>query len=118
MAKTNHTVSTVVEIKNYPASLIHRHKSDNGDEFNSLSFRWKDQWASCILPTEAVSQSTSRKGETIEGRMNISLGEPDQVRNVSIQMPDSSYKRTPMFNRSILSAITSQRESYLKSIAV
>ena len=68
MAKTNRTVSTVVEIKNYHSSLIHRHKSDNGDEFNSLSFRWKDQWASCILPDEAVSQSTTRKGKPIKGR--------------------------------------------------
>ncbi len=93
MAKTNQTTNSVVEIKNYPASLIHRHKSDNGDEFSSVSFRWKGQWASCILPSEAVSQSITRKGETIEGRMNISLEEPDQVRNVSIQMPYSSYKR-------------------------
>ena len=117
MAKTNRTTDATVEIRNYPTALIHKHKSEDG-EYASFSFRWKDKWASCFLPSGALSPSTNRKGKTIEGRMNISLGAPDQVRNISIQEPDSSYTRTPMFNRTILAEITSQRESYLKSIAI
>ena len=118
MAKANHTTNSVVEIRNYPASLIHKHKNEDGSEFESFSFLWNKNWASCVLPPGALTQSTTRKGEAIEGRMNISLGDPEQVRNVSIQKDDNTYQRTPMFNRSILSAISESRQDYLRSIAV
>lgn len=118
MAKTNHTTSSVVEIRNYPASLIHKHKNEDGSEFESFSFLWKKNWASCVVPSGALTQSTTRNGEAIEGRMNISLGDAEEVRTVSIQKDDNTYQRTPMFNRSILSAISESRQEYLRSIAV
>ena len=74
MAKTNHTTNSVVEIRNYPASLIHKHKNEDGSEFESFSFLWNKNWASCVLPPGALTQSTTRKGEAIEGRMNIEEG--------------------------------------------
>lgn len=123
MSKNNRTSSSKssdsIEIKNYPASLIHDHvSSDDGSAFKTLSFRFKDSWASLILPEGVVSQSVTRKGKNIEGRRNVLLGDPEQVRNVSVLQDDSTYQRTPMFNRTILSAITESREEYMRSIAV
>ena len=116
---TQSTSSDVIEIRNYPASLIHDHvSSDDGSVFQTLSFRFRNAWASLILPTGSVSQSVSRKGKTIEGRQNILLGDPEQVRNVSVFNDDKTIQRTPMFNRTILSAITESRQEYLRSIAV
>lgn len=117
MAKTIPS-SNPVEIRNYPRSLIHDHTSDDGSQFHTLSFRWNDAWASLILPDEAVTQSISRNGRKIDGRLNVSLGDSEQVRNVSVLQSDNSYKRTPMFNRTILSAITANKQEYLRSIAV
>ena len=123
MAKNNHTPSQassdVVVIRNYPASLIHEHvSSDDGSVFKTLSFRFKDAWASLILPEGSVSQSVTRNGKTIERRQNVLLGNPEQIRNVSVLKDDDTYQRTPMFNRSILSAISESRQEYLRSIAV
>ena len=123
MSKNNRTSSSKssdsIEIKNYPASLIHEHVSSaDGAVFKTLSFRFKDAWASLILPEESVSQSVTRKGKNIEGRRNILLGDPEQVRNVSVLQDDSTYQRTPMFNRTIMAAITKSREEYMRSIAV
>ena len=123
MAKNNHTPSPassdVVVIRNYPASLIHEHvSSDDGSVFKTLSFRFKDAWASLILPEGSVSQSVTRNGKTIERRQNVLLGNPEQIRNVSVLKDDDTYQRTPMFNRSILSAISESRQEYLRSIAV
>lgn len=111
--------SDVIEIRNYPASLIHDHvSSDDGSVFQTLSFRFKNAWASLILPEGSVSQSVTRKGKSIEGRQNVLLGDPEQIRNVSVLKDDDTYQRTPMFNRSILSAISESRQEYLRSIAV
>ena len=81
MAKNNHTPSPAssdaVVIRNSPASLIHEHvSSDDGSVFKTLSFRFRDAWASLILPEGSVSQSVSRKGKNIEGRQNVLLGHP------------------------------------------
>ena len=123
MSKNNRTSSPAssdsIEIRNYPASLIHEHvSSDDGSVFKTLSFRFKDAWASLILPEGSVSQSVTRNGKKIEDKRNVFLGVPDQVRNVSVLQDDNTYKRTPMFNRTILSAITESREEYMRSIAV
>lgn len=118
MSKAKTATNSVVEIKNYPASLIRNHKSEDGDEFSTLSFKWHDRWCSCILSAGAISQSTTRKGKSIDGRLNVTLGDPEQVRNISILEDDNTYKRKAMFNRSILSAITENRQEYLRSIAV
>ena len=123
MSKSNRSTqsasSDVIEIRNYPASLIHDHvSSEDGSVFKTLSFRFKDAWASLILPEGSVTQSVTRKGKTIEGRQNVMLGNPEQIRNVSILKDDDTYQRTPMFNRSILSAISENRQEYLRSIAV
>ena len=123
MSKNNRTSSAAssdsIEIRNYPASLIHEHvSSDDGSVFKTLSFRFKDAWDSLILPEGSVSQSVTRKGMNIEGRRNVLLGDPEQVRNVSVLQDDSTYQRTPMFNRTIMSAIKESREEYMRSIAV
>ena len=123
MSKSNRSTqsacSDVIEIRNYPASLIHDHvSSEDGSVFQTLSFRFKNAWASLILPEGSVSQSVTRNGKTIEGRQNVLLGNPEQIRNVSVLKDDDTYQRTPMFNRSILSAISESRQEYLRSIAV
>ena len=117
---SEHTDSAVLEIRNYPISLIHEHTSDeDGSVFYSLSFRWKDSWASLLIPKDAISQSIMRNGKPIEGRLNITLGDPEQIRNVSIMSDESNgeYERKPLYNRTILSAIRSSKESYLRAIA-
>ena len=114
------TDSAVLEIRNYPISLIHEHTSDgDGSVFYSLSFRWKDSWASLLIPKDAISQSIMRNGKPIEGRLNITLGDPEQIRNVSIMSDESNgeYERKPLYNRTILSAIRSSKESYLRALA-
>ncbi|WP_196812549.1 hypothetical protein [Butyrivibrio sp. XPD2002] len=83
-----------------------------------LSFRWKEAWASLILPEENVFQSITRKGEYIDGRLDVILGDPEEVRTVSVLQEDNTYKPTPMFNRTILSAINKSKQEYLRSIAV
>ena len=123
MSKSNRTTSPassdVVVIRNYPASLIHEHvSSDDGSVFRTLSFRFRNAWASLILPDGSVSQSVSRKGKNIEGRQNVLLGDPEQVRNVSLQENDGTYRRQPMFTKTILSSIMESRQEYLRSIAV
>ena len=123
MSKNNRTSSAAssdsIEIRNYPASLIHEHvSSDDGSVFKTLSFRFRDAWASLILPEGSVSQSVSRKGKNIDGRQNVLLGDPEQVRNVSILETDGTYRRQPMFAKTILSSITESRQEYLRSIAV
>lgn len=70
MAKNNHTPSPTssdaVVIRNYPATLIHEHiSSDDGSVFRTLSFRFRNAWASLILPDGSVTQSTSRKGNLV-----------------------------------------------------
>lgn len=123
MSKSNRSTqsefSNIVVIRNYPASLIHEHvSSDDGSVFKTLSFRFRDAWASLILPEGSVSQSVSRKGKNIDGRQNVLLGDPEQVRNVSILETDGTYRRQPMFAKTILSSITESRQEYLRSIAV
>lgn len=123
MSKSNRTTSPassdVVVIRNYPASLIHEHvSSDDGSVFRTLSFRFRNAWASLILPDGSVSQSVSRKGKNIDGRQNVLLGDPEQVRNVSLQETDGTYRRQPMFTKTILSSIMESRQEYLRSIAV
>ena len=123
MSKSNRSTqsefSNIVVIRNYPASLINEHvSSDDGSVFKTLSFRFRDAWASLILPEGSVSQSVSRKGKNIDGRQNVLLGDPEQVRNVSILETDGTYRRQPMFAKTILSSITESRQEYLRSIAV
>lgn len=46
------------------------------------------------------------------------LGDSEQIQSVSILQDDNSYAQMPMFNKTILSAITANRQEYLRSIAV
>ncbi len=115
--RSNEDNSTTIKIRNYPASLIYDHTSPSG-AFQSLSFKFHEAWCSLILPADSISQSINRNGEPIEGRFNISLGDPNDVQTVSVQQNDSSYKRTPMFNRTIFAAISENRQEYLRSIAI
>ena len=81
MAKNNHSpspaASDVVVIRNYPASLIHDHvSSDDGSVFRTLSFRFRNAWASLILPEGSVSQSVSRKGKSSKITMRVRRRKP------------------------------------------
>ena len=122
MAKNNRTTDTevpaTVEIRNYPSSLIYEHISSSGSKFKSLSFRFRNSWASLLLREGSTSQSFMRNGSPIPSRVNVDLGSPDNVQFVSVQQDDASFKRIPMFNKTILSAISESRQDYLQSIAV
>lgn len=108
-----------VTIRNYPETLCRIQKPKNGGSpFRAVSFRFRGNWGSFLLPEEDISQSTKRNGDPAPGRMNISLGAPDYVRFVSLKEQGGGYRRQPMFNSTILSAIDEERQSYLRSIAI
>lgn len=117
--KADSTPSSIM-IYNYSESLCHKHVSDSdGSVFYSVSFRFKDSWASFIVDENSIQQATRRNGDIISGRVNISLGASDDVRSVSILADDGeTYISQPMFNSTISSSIASDRKDYLRSIAV
>lgn len=99
-----------VVIRNYPATLCREHKGKNGGIFHSLSFRFRDAWASVIIPSDSISSSR-------EGKVDIALGKEDDVRIASI--PDGeSYRTQPFFCSTIRSLISANRQEYLRSVAL
>lgn len=108
-----------VEIQHYPESLIREHPSNFDDgTFLTLSFRFRDKWASFILDESEVEQSMRSNGQVIPGRINISLGDPDEIRNVSIQEDGGEYVNQPMYNKSIYAEIMRNRRRYLEQIVI
>lgn len=106
--------SDCLQIRNYPGTLIHEHKSDDGSVFHSVSFRFRDAWASFIPSEDEITQSSDKSNSE---RFDLTLGDPDDIRNVSIKK-ENEYIFVPMFNRTILSTIKNNRYEYLKSIAI
>lgn len=106
-------------IVNYPEALCRKQKSKYDNSFfRSISFRFKDAWASFPLPEDRITQSTRRNGEAIPNRLALNLGDSEDIRFVSIRKDDNSYERKPFFNRTIKSLIDSEKHEYLRSIAL
>ncbi len=106
-------------IVNYPEALCRQHKSKaDNSVFRSISFRFKDAWASFALPEDAVSQSVRRNGEAIPNRLALNLGDSEAIRFVSVRTGEDTYERKPFFNRTIKSLIESGKQEYLRSIAI
>ena len=85
----------------------------------SISFRYQDRWASVIIDEDSLEPSLRRNGEELPDRFNIVLGDPDEIRNVSLSSEDGeSYINQPMYNRTILDSILSSRREFRKSLAV
>ncbi len=124
MAKTKTeseiSVPTIIKIRNYPAKLVHENKSvdGTGGTFKTISFMFKDFWASFLADDTDPSPATRRNGSLIPNRVSFTLGSPDDVRLVSIKNSDGVFERVPMFNKTIQSAIYADRQSYLRSIAI
>lgn len=106
-------------IVNYPEALCRRQKSKaDNSVFRSISFRFKDAWASFALPEDAVSQSVRRNGEAIPNRLALNLGDSEAIRFVSVRTGEDTYERKPFFNRTIKSLIDNGKQEYLRSIAI
>lgn len=112
-------VETTDCIVNYPEALcrMQKSKADNS-VFRSISFRFKDAWASFALPEDAVSPSVRRNGEAIPNRLALNLGDSEGIRFVSVKTGEDTYERKPFFNRTIKSLIDSGKQEYLRSIAI
>ncbi len=108
-----------VEIQHYPESLIKEHPSNYSDgTFLTLAFKFRDKWASFILDESEVEPSMRSNGEVIPGRFNINLGDPDAIRNVSVQSDNDEYVNQPMYNRSIYREIMLNRRNYISQIVI
>ena len=107
-------------IRNYPKTLCHEHISGlDNHKFYAVSFKFMNDWASFIIGEDDVQQATRRNGDIISDCVNILLGDPDDVRHVSVSANDGEgYINQPMFNRTICSSIAANRKNYLRSIAV
>lgn len=107
-----------VVIRNYPRGLCRLRTSNlDGSMFYSVSFKFKDAWASFIIPEDSVQQSMRHNGSVIPDRVNIMLGPSEDIRKVSIRT-DGRYASQPMFNSTIYSSVVADRNNYLRSIAV
>ena len=124
MNSTEIPAAEAVILRNYPGALIRTRPSKDGTgKFNSVSFIYQGSWASVILDDSAMSPSKRRDGSEISEHYDLCLGDPDEVRWVSVRAGDddesgSDYKRIPMFNRTIEASIAESRMAYLRSIAV
>lgn len=117
MSKTK-TPETAI-VANYPAALCKERVSAlDGSIFHTIFFKFKDTWASFILPDDKISQSVKRNGDTIPERFTLDLGDAEDVRPVSVQTEDNSFERKIFFNRTIKNAIDEEKDRYLKSIAI
>ncbi len=115
MAKEKTTSNAVshdseVVIRNYPAALCREHEGKNGGIFHSLSFRFRDAWASVIIPSDSISSSR-------EGKVDIALGKEDDVRIASIPEGDT-YRPQPFFCSTIRNLISANKQEYLRSVAL
>lgn len=118
-ADTSDSMPSNVMIYHYPKALCHEHLSgSDGNDFISVSFKYKDSWASFIVSKDDIQQSVNRNGDAIPNRVNILLGVSDDIRSVSIQADDGTYVSQPMYNRTISTSIVADRKNYLRSIAV
>lgn len=109
----------VSSVRNYPSALCRKQKSKNGrNTFYSISFMFKDAWSTFILNDEDLSPSKRSDGTIIENRNDLNLGEPDDVRFVSMKTGPDTFERKALFNSTIASAIADGHKAWLRSIAV
>lgn len=120
MSKHKITSDTSLRVRNYPSSLCREHESVYDDEpFMTVSFRFEDRWGSFIVNPDDLEASVRRDGEEIPGRLNINLGDPSDVRMVSLTADDGiGFVNQAMFNSTIMKSIQNSRKEYLKSIAI
>ncbi len=124
MSKRKDNLSSIddssIEVRNYPSSLCRTHQSQYDDStFMTLSFRFKDKWASFIIDSCDLEPSMRRNGEELPDRFNVILGNPDEIRNVAISSEDGiGFINQPMYNRTIRDAILQSRKEYVKAIAI
>lgn len=120
--KDNHSSidETSIEVKNYPASLCREHQSQYDDStFLTLSFCFQNRWASFIIDSCDLEPSMRRNGEELPDRFNIILGDPEDIRNVSLSSEDGvGFVNQPMYNRTIRDAILKSRKDYVRAIAI
>ncbi len=106
-------------VTNYPSKLCRKQQSKYDDShFRSISFRFKNAWASFVLSEDNVSPAKRRDGRTIPNRLNLDLGDSEDIRFVSVKKDDDTYERKPFFNRTIKSIIDGEKKDYLRSIAL
>lgn len=108
----------IVKITNYPDALIHEGKTKSGNTFRTVSFRFRDAWASFFIDKDSLHKSIGRNGDSIPGKSDITLGDPEDIRRVSVNQADGSYDSVWMFNHSIRDFIHSNKMNYLRSIAI
>ena len=110
--------SSAISVRNYPSQLCRRRPSKDGESFfNSVSFQYNGKWGSFVMNDDELSPSTRRNGDQIPDRLDLMLGDEDDIRFVSLKSGDH-YVRQPMFNRTIRNSIVAGRKEYLRSIAV
>ncbi len=106
-------------IVNYPEALCRKQQSKTDNSiFRSISFRFKDTWATFPLPEDCITQSVRRNGEVIPNRLALNLGNSEDIRFVSVRKDDNTYERRPFYNRTIKNLIDSEKHDYLRSIAL
>ena len=101
----------------YPCQLVRRHETKNGGVFHSVSFRFKDAWASFVIGEDKIKPYV-RNGETVNNKVSLELGPAEDIRMVSVSNNGKGFKNQAFFNRSIQSYINQAKSDYLKSVAI
>lgn len=103
----------------YPTKLVREHTGKNGHIFHSLSFMFKDRWASFIVNEDRIKPVTLSNGDVVDGKVSVELGEASDITMVSLPNDDGlSFRRQPFFNSSIAECIHQNKQDYLRSIAI
>lgn len=103
-------------IRNYPEQLCHEHVRNNFS-FSSISFRLNEAFASFLLPTVYITESTRYNLTLIPKCVNIALGNCNDMRKISISEGDGKYKYIKLTNQEIWDAIQRNRAEYKASIS-
>ncbi|MCR4684567.1 MAG: hypothetical protein K5649_03780 [Lachnospiraceae bacterium] len=119
-AVTSAVTPTPISIRCYPASLCRERQSANGRSFQSVSFMFDGAWASFLLTdSDSIKPSTRMNGDPIPGRVDLVLGDPEDVRFCSIRNEEANtYERKALFNRTIKAAIDEDKQAFLRTIAI
>ena len=108
VSTTNHSIF----INNYPRKLCRERNSETAHPFVSVSFAFHDVWASFALPLSMISRSTKHNGDNINGFCNLFLGQPDEIRTVSVPVKPGEYEKIQLSNLEIKNTIENNRASY------
>lgn len=96
--KSKGNQNNYVYVNYFPEKLCRKRVSKSNNQFVSVSFLFKDAWASVALSPALLKASTNRNGETIPERFNLFLGDRYQYRNVSVSDGCGGYKTERMSN--------------------